>query len=539
MNFIQTFYIDPSKHPFTDGFGWIKPEYHLMSWALSCLQLKELHGNVELFANSAGAELLIDKLQLPYTIVHTNHDDLVLADARLWALPKIYTYSLQEKPFLHIDGDVFLFEKLPAQLLQSHLIAQNLEVATEYYISTQKQLIDNFSYFPPCVNTDFHSEMPINAVNAGILGGYNLSFIKLYTTEAFEYVNRNIRHFKNVNVDKFNVFFEQHLFHSLAKEQNISIKFLFNEIIEDRGYLYLGNFQEVPFVRNYLHLLGHYKRDETTCMQMSTKLRELYPEYYYRIISLCLKNHVRLFTGFYNDKAIETKKDYQQLNLIATDCFKHPASTNNSKRKVSEPNISFLDFLLNYHLSEVIQDSEKQRYKDDCKIFSENLTAALKQNTTLSENYLYGRDLSFAKWYAQVFTTASNIQHISFVQTEGLHIIESSFNWAGLFNKHYRVGIQYYNKIKVSEGLFFNLVVTELINLKFLLHDIDVLGKTVLELLSEPRNINDLMAAMPQYFEENVILYNSDALREYLIKIISQLFLFKAIKPINLESFND
>ena len=105
--------------------------------------------------------------------------------------------------------------------------------------------------------------------------------------------------------------------------------------------------------------------------------------------------------------------------------------------------------------------------------------------------------------------------------------------------QHYRVGIQYYNKIKVSEGLFFNLVVTELINLKFLLHDIDVLGKTVLELLSEPRNINDLMAAMPQYFEENVILYNSDALREYLIKIISQLFLFKAIKPINLESFND
>ena len=76
-------------------------------------------------------------------------------------------------------------------------------------------------------------------------------------------------------------------------------------------------------------------------------------------------------------------------------------------------------------------------------------------------------------------------------------------------------------------------------NLKFLLHDIDVLGKTVLELLSEPRNINDLMAAMPQYFEVNVILYNSDALREYLIKIISQLFLFKAIKPINLESFND
>ena len=40
MKIIQTFWTagqDPLKH----GFGWTHPEYNLMSWALSCLSLKE------------------------------------------------------------------------------------------------------------------------------------------------------------------------------------------------------------------------------------------------------------------------------------------------------------------------------------------------------------------------------------------------------------------------------------------------------------------------------------------------------------------
>jgi hypothetical protein len=48
MNFIQTLQIGAGKDPFRDSFGWIAPEYHLMSWALSCLQLHKLYGNTTL-----------------------------------------------------------------------------------------------------------------------------------------------------------------------------------------------------------------------------------------------------------------------------------------------------------------------------------------------------------------------------------------------------------------------------------------------------------------------------------------------------------
>ena len=94
MNFIQTLYVADSKNPFVDKFGWAAPEYHLMGWALSCLQLRQIYGDISLFANSQAARLLVDTLQLPYSEVHLTHDKLNLIHPDLWALPKIQTYSL-------------------------------------------------------------------------------------------------------------------------------------------------------------------------------------------------------------------------------------------------------------------------------------------------------------------------------------------------------------------------------------------------------------------------------------------------------------
>ena len=147
MNLIQTFYIDNSKDPFRDAFGWAAPEYHLMGWALSCLQLHTLYGKISLYANSQAAHLLIDMLQLPYAELNLAHDGLTLIHPDLWALPKVYTYSLQEQPFLHVDGDVFLFNLFNSDLFKGELIAQNVEVATEnYYATTQKGLMRNFTF---------------------------------------------------------------------------------------------------------------------------------------------------------------------------------------------------------------------------------------------------------------------------------------------------------------------------------------------------------------------------------------------------------
>jgi hypothetical protein len=541
MNLIQTLYIDPSKSPFIDSFGWKRPEYHLMSWALSCLQLQKLYGNVELYANSTAVDLLVGLLKLTYASVHTTHDDLKLADTNLWALPKIYTYSLQNEPFLHIDGDVFIFDKFSDALLQSSLIAQNIEVATNYYTSTQKQLMENFTYFPPTVKADFYSGIPIHAVNAGILGGNNIPFIKQYTAEAFKYINNNIIHFKNVDVDKFNVFFEQHLFYSLANEQSIPINFLFNDIFEDRGYLYLGNFQEVPYERTYLHLLGHYKRDEITCLQMASKLRELYPDYYYKIISIFQKNEIPLFTSLYSNKSLNCSTDFENLQKKSIEYYKRNFSMIKPKGDVKEANVDFevklIDVLLleeiyKTHINDEFITFDKVDLKNDFSTFSKTLIDVLKNNTQISDNYIYGRDIESSSWYSDVFNMEREITDEVICKCNEISIIKSKFNWGGLLNKHKREGVSYYLDLELMQGDFYNLLIPEITNTRFSLFDIDDLEKLILDHLSTPKPIGKLLQEMQCYIEDDIIRNYLDRYNGFLIELIKSLVIKKAIRPL-------
>src|ERR1700761_6932720 len=104
-----------------DRNGWLSPEFNWMSWALSCLQLKTLHGNVELYTDSYGKYVLIDILQLPYSKVHVVLDGAGAAHHMLWAYSKLIVYALQQDPYVHIDGDVFLWERIGSHLLEAPL----------------------------------------------------------------------------------------------------------------------------------------------------------------------------------------------------------------------------------------------------------------------------------------------------------------------------------------------------------------------------------------------------------------------------------
>lgn len=541
MNIIQTLYINKSKDTFNDTFGWVRPEFHLMSWALSCLQLNELYGNVELYANSGAAKLLIDVLELPYNNVKITHDNLDLANDKLWALPKIYTYSLQEEPFLHFDGDVFVFERFTDALFNSELIAQNIEVATDYYISTQKELVKYFAYFPKCVKADFDSRVPIKAVNAGILGGNNISFIKEYASEAFEYINRNIDYLSSINVDRFNVFFEQHLFYSLAKERNVPINFLFTNVINDNGYKFLGNFHEVPKHRGYLHLLGHFKRDEFTCLQMATKLRELYPEYYYRIISNCKRKNIQLIHSFYYNERLENNNDFQNLQEKAKKCYQNKLIKINSLNEECEciellnenSDLCLLNEIFNIYVEIPDKSLDKVKLKNDFVTFSESLVDVLKGNSQISNYYLYGRDIDSVNWYGDIFSNELELRNKIICQSEELNIIESEFDWAGLMNKHKRSGIEYYLNLTLVQGQFFNLVVPEVSQHKFSLFDIYELEKLILECLTQPLSIKDLLLEMQYYVEDDVIQNHLESYNTLIIELIEQLVLKKAIRSVN------
>ncbi|MCD8029667.1 MAG: hypothetical protein LUF85_02210 [Bacteroides sp.] len=185
MKIIQSLWSKPA----TETGGWSHQAFYLMSWALSCLKLKEFYDSVELYTDKKGKELLIDTLQLPYDKVHVVLDDLNEYNPTLWALGKVYTYSLQKEPFLHVDGDVYIWDKFPDSFAQAPLIAQNKEENYEHNILYAKQLVANGFEFEPYLNPRYDPD--IIEANAGILGGNDIDFFQLYTNKVFEFIATN------------------------------------------------------------------------------------------------------------------------------------------------------------------------------------------------------------------------------------------------------------------------------------------------------------------------------------------------------------
>jgi len=289
LKIIQSFSSTNEKNILSQSFGWLSKEFHLMSWVLSCLSLQKNGNPPKLYTDVAGVHFLIDQLRLPYDKIENSHNHFYQPNKHLWALSKILTYSLQTEPFIHIDGDVFLFQAFSEKIFSAPLVVQNIEVATEYYTSAQTQYMDNFTYSPECVQKDFWSGKPIKAVNAGVLGGNNLEFIHKYAYEAKQYVKKNESVLHKVDSDRFNVFFEQHLFYAMAKQEGIKIETFLQREFPDNQYTGLANFHEVPYKRKYLHMLGHFKRDEYSCLQMAAFLREHFPDGYENVLRLFKK----------------------------------------------------------------------------------------------------------------------------------------------------------------------------------------------------------------------------------------------------------
>jgi hypothetical protein len=298
---IQTLYLpDTFQQPTAHSLGFLSPEFNWFSWALSCLQLKRYYNHVELYTNDLGNEILINRLKLPYDKVNIVLSNLEFP-SKLWAYPKLYVYSLQKKPFLHIDGDVYLWEKLAPEIHHRPLIAQNIEVDKSYYRNLIHVLLKEDLVLPDVIANALDSENGLAAYNAGIIGGTDVDFFKDYTTEAFNFFKINSGKLERINLSPFNTIFEQVLFYCLASHKGIPIACYIKDEIRDMTYPGFADFLEVPYKTKFIHLMGAFKQNKDCCFMLARHLRESYPAFYYRIIDECLKSSVDLFLNCYNE----------------------------------------------------------------------------------------------------------------------------------------------------------------------------------------------------------------------------------------------
>ncbi|MDY6131668.1 MAG: DUF6734 family protein [Prevotella sp.] len=281
MKIVQSFWTG-GKDAIHSNYGWQSPIDHYLSWIISCNQLRKQYDRVFLVTDQQGYKVLVEKLVLPYTEVNVCLDTLNCYNSNLWALAKIKAYSIQEEPFIHVDGDVFVWEPIDASLEDNDLIVQNREVTSNYYRMMWNTIRPTLKDIPTFMMS-FDQNKSNGAYNMGIFGGNDIGFIKEYCRESFCFVDNNFYEANTLEDINFNIFFEQVLLHEIAEERNKKVATYINEEIGDNQYRNFGNFDEVPDKQKYLHLLGSYKKQQIVSLKMRAYVLEHYPEYYHRL----------------------------------------------------------------------------------------------------------------------------------------------------------------------------------------------------------------------------------------------------------------
>ena len=293
MKAIQTFWTC-GRSLLEHNFWWYNPQCHLMSWALSCLSLHENYDEVILYTDVNGYKVFGELLQLPYTDIIVQYEGLSCPEPH-WAYPKMLTYSLQQEPFIHVDGDVFLPFRLNPGIESAGLIAQNREKGSDYYKSIMNDVLRRNLILPGYLREALMRES-IPSYNAGVLGGNDLYFLHEYCQIAFRIMEEN-RLLESCNSKvcvNNNILLEQILFAVLAEVRHRSVATVIEGSVRDNGYSYgcFCNFYKYDFTQ-LMHLIGGHKRNPRVCDMLGKILLDKYPEYYRRIVALFPQNNLR------------------------------------------------------------------------------------------------------------------------------------------------------------------------------------------------------------------------------------------------------
>ena len=527
MKIVQTSWACNHKDLFKFDAGWLSAEYHLMAWSLSCLQLKKYYDKVVLYADQVSSKMLIDVLQLPYSEVISDLDQFNNIPPELFGLPKIHVYEQQTTPFLHVDGDVFIWKPFGSELLQSDLIAQNLEVGTSYYEKGFKNLESNLGYLPDEITEERHRNNKIYAYNAGIIGGNDLDFFNTYTQRAKQTIKNNSEHLLNIKPGFFNVYFEQHLFYCLAIKHNKKVSVLFDRIFPDTGYIHLGGFVDVPYNKQYIHLVGRLKKNKRVCEEMANRLRQDYPEYYYKIISLFKKQQIPLKTDYYYfidqtspryliDRYYKLKSDQQEFTSAS---FKEKVDALES---LADFKLNIVKNVVNAFDGKIVDKQVEAIYDkllNDAIIFEAQIKTIVETKfSQYAKDDLYVRDISYTQYFEYLFADKS-IGFEKVIEADPVvEIIESEFDWIA-FDLKINGDDKPILNFNALPSTVYSCVLPECHCNGYSLVKIDDLDRELLQFLKKPKTINTLLADMKEAYE---ITDSEESVDEFEMLIIGR-----------------
>ncbi|BAZ37724.1 hypothetical protein NIES4101_36470 [Calothrix sp. NIES-4101] len=271
---------------------WLSEKHHLLAWILSVETAKKHYPETVLFTDSYGARVLIDELGLEFTQVSTELDALENCDSRCWALGKVYTYSIQTQPFIHIDSDVFLWKPLPPEMNFAPLLAQNPEFFTVgnswYAPESMESAISRINgWLPEEWIWQRNFSFLQTAYNCGIFGGHAVDFIRYYANLAIRFIENSSNQLAWLILHpdtERNILFEQYLLGCCIKYHQQQTKSPYKDIYIECLFSSLDDafIPEKAARVGFTHLIADAKQNRKIAEHLENRVKRDYPKYYYQ-----------------------------------------------------------------------------------------------------------------------------------------------------------------------------------------------------------------------------------------------------------------
>ena len=280
-------YFNPDES-FGNRCGFNKFSDFLFTQSLSILCASRHFKEVQFISSDWGVDMM-KQLGLPVTSYSNKLNEMKDVSRFFWAYGKLLAYNEQDKPFVHIDNDVFIWDALAPRILNARLCFQ----------SHEPMHLDGYHYYNmlrPCFNKakvkpQIIVDNPVHdfAYNCGICGGHDMDFFKEWIKCSQEYIfapeNQKLffKTYGDIIIHQ-NLFHEQYFAASLIKAHDLrkEIKVI-NKDAKKAGE---------DASRKYTHYWGTTKTDRGNMARVRMRLHDEDYELYNRVDKFCRENEI-------------------------------------------------------------------------------------------------------------------------------------------------------------------------------------------------------------------------------------------------------
>ena len=281
MKYIHSIWSTPSLgNNFDNAYDVKYLNKNFYSYLFSTLLIKKLGYSIELYCDKKAEDIFS---LIPYDKIHIVDFDSDGISSKFWIWGKIKTHILMSEPYIHIDGDVFLFRDIIGDKLNTEYKVVVQSVENNLTIGN-----DNFSNIysrskNPFINLGHNikwNKYDLNAYNCGVIGFSDLTLKDIYASKVKE-ILIDISNKSDFMTDrnKYEGMFliaEQSLLYYILEENNIKpLEIIPLEEIKKRNYNWFPIAEEI----GYAHLWGYTKYKDSVIEKIKYKIYKYFPNY--------------------------------------------------------------------------------------------------------------------------------------------------------------------------------------------------------------------------------------------------------------------